>query len=205
MRNHFTASLSTLASGIAHRQEFLDYQKEFYAEASAQASKDVVKGYVFGSSKDPIKNFELVKMLTQHEVEVYELKNSMSKNGKQFEAGSAYVVPMNQPQYRLAKAIFETRTSFNDSLFYDVSTWTMPLAFNLNYADLGSKDLGSQGSRITNIQAPKGELIGGKGAYAYAIEPYGYLGFRAANRLLSRKVVVQMLHETHPHQHSYFQ
>lgn len=197
VRNHFTASLSTLASGIAHRKEFLDYQKEFYAGASAQASKDAVKGYVFGSSKDPIKNFELVKMLLQHEVEVYELKSSISKNGQQFDGGSAYVVPMDQPQYRLAKAIFETRTSFNDSLFYDVSTWTMPLAFNLNYAELSSKDLGNQGARVENIKAPKAELIGGKGAYAYAIEPYGYLGFRAANRLLSKKVVMQMLHETH--------
>ncbi len=197
VKNHFTASLSTMASGIAHRQEFLDYQKEFYADAASLASKDVVKGYVFGSSKDQVKNFELVKMLIQHQVEVYELKNSMNKNGKQFESGSAYIVPMDQPQYRLAKAIFETRTTFNDSLFYDVSTWTMPLAFNLNYAELGSKDLGGKGDRVTSIQAPKAELIGGKGAYAYAIEPYGYLGFRAANRLLSRKVVVQMLHETH--------
>ena len=104
---------------------------------------------------------------------------------------------MDQPQYRLAKAIFETRTSFNDSLFYDVSTWTMPLAFNLNYAELGSKDMGSKGDRVSNAEAPKAELIGGKGAYAYAIEPYGYLGFRAVNRLLSKKVVVQMLHEKH--------
>ncbi|MFK7954017.1 MAG: M14 family metallopeptidase [Ekhidna sp.] len=197
VRNHFTASLSTLASGIAHRKEFLDYQKEFYEGSSSQASKDAVKGYVFGSSKDPIKNYELVKMLLQHEVEVYELNNSINKGGKQFESGSAYVVPLDQPQYRLAKAIFETRTSFNDSLFYDVSTWTMPLAFNLNYAELGSKDIGSKGDKVEAINSPKAELIGGTGAYAYAIEPYGYLGFRAANRLLSRKVVVQMLHETH--------
>lgn len=198
VRNHFTTSLSTLASGVAHRQEFLDYQKEFYSGASSLASKDAVKGYVFGSEKDPIKSYELLKMLTQHEIEVYELKNSMNKNGKRFAVGSSYVVPMNQPQYRLAKAIFETRTSFNDSLFYDISTWTIPLAFNLNYGELTSKDIGgSVGEKVENPMAPKAELIGEKGAYAYAIEPYGYLGFRAINRLLSKKVVVQMLHETH--------
>lgn len=196
VRNHFTASLSTLASGVAHRQEFLDYQKEFYSGASSLASKDAVKGYVFGSEKDPIKSYELLKMLTQHEIEVYELKSSVNKDGKRFSKGSAYVVPMDQPQYRLAKAMFETRTSFNDSLFYDVSTWTLPLAFNLNYAELGSKEL-SIGAKIENPVAPKAEFIGEKGAYAYAIEPYGYLGFRAINRLLSNKVMVQMLHETH--------
>lgn len=198
VRNHFTASLSTLASGVAHRKEFLDYQKEFYNSASALASRDNVKAFVFGSEKDPSKNFELLKMLVQHKVEVYKLKNAVSKNGKRFNPGSSYVVPMNQPQYRLARGIFETRTTFVDSLFYDVSTWTMPLAFNLKYSDLGKEyNSGLLGDKIENPEEPKGELIGSKGAYAYAIEPYGYYAFKAINRLLEKNVVVRVLHETH--------
>lgn len=199
VRNHFTASLSTLASGIAHRKEFLDYQREFYKGAANLASNDPVKAYVFGSAKDPYRNYELAKMLIQHEIDVYPLNKNLSKSGKSFEANGAYVVPMNQDQYRLAKAIFETRTSFNDSLFYDVSTWTMPLAFNLPYAELSSKDLSgiSLQEPLTYVDMPKGELVGDKGAYAYAIEPYGYLSFKSINRLLSKKVVVQMLNETH--------
>ncbi len=198
VRNHFVVSLSTMASGIAHRKEFLDYQKEFYQGASSLASRDVVKAYIFGSAKDPIKNFELVKMLVQHEIEVYPLAKNITKNGKSFLADKAYIVPMNQPQYRLAKAIFEKRTTFTDSLFYDVSTWTMPLAYNLPYAELGSKDLGGiMGGKVEFPEKPKANLIGNKGAYAYAIEPYGYLSFRAANRLLSKKVVVQVLNKAH--------
>lgn len=198
VRNQFTVSLSTLASGIEHRQEFLDYQREFYKSASGLASRDAVKAYVFGSAKDPKRNYELVKMLVQHKIDVYELAKNTRKNGSSFQAGSAFVVPMNQPQYRLAKAIFETRTSFNDSLFYDVSTWTMPLAFNLPYAELGSKDLsGMMGEQVSSPSLAEGKLVGSKGALAYAIEPYGYLAFRAINRLLSKKVVVRMLNKTH--------
>ncbi len=198
IRNHFTTSLSTLASGIAHRQEFLDYQREFYSGASDLATKDDVKAYLFGSEKDQTKNYELLKMLTQHKVDVYALKNSTSKNGNSYSSGSAYVVPLNQAQYRLARAIFETRTSFNDSLFYDVSAWTIPLAFNLKYAELG-RDYHAEllGEKIENPDRPKGKMIGTKGAYAYAIEPYGYYAFRAINRLLEKQVVVQVLHETH--------
>ena len=29
--------------------------------------------------------------------------------------------------------MFEKRTTFQDSLFYDISAWTLPLAFNLDY------------------------------------------------------------------------
>lgn len=199
VRNHFTASLSTLAGGLAHRKEFLDYQREFYQGASGLAASDAVKAYVFGSSKDPYRNHELIKMLIQHEIEVYELGGTTRNNGYQFEPGSAYVVPMNQRQYRLAKAIFETRTTFTDSLFYDVSTWTMPLAFNLPHAALGSREFkaGLKGDQVTAAQFPTAKLVGEKGAYAYAIEPYGYLAFKAINRLLSKKVVVQVLNETH--------
>ena len=198
VRNQFTVSLSTIASGIAHRTEFLDYQKEFYSSASNEASKDPVKAYVFGSGKSATKNFELLKILTQHDIEVYQLKNSTTKNGKKFKAGSSYVVPLNQPQYRLAKGIFEKRTTFNDSLFYDVSTWTLPLAFNLNYAELGRDfNSGMLGALVENPNPPKGKIVGEKGAYAYAIEPHGYYAFRAINRLQSRKVVVQMLNEIH--------
>ncbi len=199
IRNHFTVSLSTLASGIAHRKEFLDYQRNFYKEATNLASIDVVKAYVFGSEKDAYRNVELTKMLIQHEIKVYPLNQDVTRNGKSFKKGKAFVVPMDQDQYRLAKAIFEVRTTFNDSLFYDVSTWTMPLAFNLPYAELNSKDLSSLTLRepLQYVDVPKGEFIGNKGAYAYAIEPYGYLSFKAINRLLSRKIVVQMLNEVH--------
>ncbi|XOV91096.1 MAG: M14 family metallopeptidase [Bacteroidota bacterium] len=198
VRNHFTTSLSSLASGLAHKKEFLDYQRDFYKESSALASRDNVKAYVFGSEKDPAKSYELLNMLTQHQIKVHELKTSLTKNGKQFKPGSSYVVPLDQPQYRLARAIFETRTTFNDSLFYDVSTWTMPLAFNLNNSSL-EKDFNSGllGAEINDPKAPKGNLVGQKGAYAYAIEPYGYYAFRAINRMLEKEVVVQYLNEVH--------
>ncbi|MBC6401327.1 MAG: zinc carboxypeptidase [Ekhidna sp.] len=199
VRNHFTTSLSTIAAGIAHRKEFLDYQRAFYNSASDKASNDPVKAYVFGSGKSLVKNFELLKLLNQHQIDVYELKGSLNKTGHRFSAGNSYVVPMDQAQYRLAKGMFEKRTSFNDSLFYDVSTWTLPLAYNLKYAELGSRDFnaGLLGSKVERPVQPVGKLIGPKGAYAYAIEPYGYYAFRAIDRLLSRKVVVQVLNETH--------
>ena len=42
-------------------------------------------------------------------------------------------MPINQKKSKLIKAMFDTQTKFEDSLFYDVSAWTFPLAFNLNY------------------------------------------------------------------------
>lgn len=199
VKNHFTTSLSTIAAGIAHRKEFLDYQRTFYQTAHREAAADPVKAYVFGSEKTQVKNVALLKLLEQHQIDVYRLKNTATLKGTRFTSEDAYVVPMDQLQYRLAKGIFERRTTFTDSLFYDVSTWTLPLAYNLAYTSLGSKEFnkGMLGSKVENPTLPSGQLIGALGAYAYAIKPHGYHAFRAIDRLLRKKAVVQVLNEVH--------
>ena len=64
---------------------------------------------------------------------MYEVEQDFTHNGKKYRSGYSYIVPKNQKKHRLINAMFETRTIFNDSLFYDVSSWTLPLAFNLDY------------------------------------------------------------------------
>src|SRR5690606_13258766 len=54
--------------------------------------------------------------------------------GHLFKSGGSYYVPLNQRQQTLVRTIFETNTTFQDSLFYDVSAWTLPLAFDLPYS-----------------------------------------------------------------------
>ena len=82
-------------------------------------------------------------MLHRHEIDVYTLDKSIEVNGERFDAGKNYVVPTNQRQYKLITALFERRTSFQDSLFYDVSAWTMPYAFNVPFVELGDRQFSS--------------------------------------------------------------
>ena len=42
---------------------------------------------------------------------------------------------MNQKNQKLVKAMFDVRTSFKDSLFYDVSAWTFNHSFGVDYAE----------------------------------------------------------------------
>jgi len=136
IRNQVTTALSTLEAAKSLRQELLDWQREFYQSAMKEAAEDVVKAYVFADPEDPAKVAEFLKILQQHKVKVHKLAKNANVEGKSFTADEAYVVPTNQPQYRLVKGMFGTMTSFKDSLFYDVSAWTLPLAFNLQYAEL---------------------------------------------------------------------
>lgn len=152
IRNQVTTALSTQKAGLEMRAELLEYQKEFYVNAQKEANTAAVKGYVFSDPTDQTKVHELLKILVQHQIEVHQLAKTMQVNGETFEAANSYIVPTDQTQHRLVRGMFETMTTFNDSLFYDISTWTFPLTFNLQNAAL------SKGNFSKNALGKKIEL-----------------------------------------------
>jgi hypothetical protein len=165
-------TLSTLEGGNVLRKEFLNWQREFYKSALAQAAADPVKGYVIGDKDDRTKTAVFIEMLKRHQIEVYPLNSNLSADGYNFEKGNAFVVPSNQPQHRLIKTIFEKVSTYRDSLFYDVTAWTMPLAFGLPYAELNAARFtpSLKGNNVDSVTYPRGELTGGKSGYAYLFE-----------------------------------
>ena len=94
-----------------------------------------------------------------------ELNQVIRINGKVYEPTSSYLVPMNQRQYRLISGMFEKRLQFKDSLFYDISSWTLPLAFGVEYDEL--KTMPALGGKINPGKLSPGKRVGGKSRYAY--------------------------------------
>lgn len=178
IRNQFTATLSTLKAAKEMRVELLNYMRDFYK----QGSTDAVKSYVFGGSNDRARTWEMVEILRRNQIEVYEVAKDETVDGRKFPKGNAYVVPLNQPQYRVAKAIFEKRTQFEDSLFYDISAWAMPLTFNVPHAE--SKASVSLGAKVAENTFPKGKVVG-KTNYSYLFEWDSYYAPRALYELES--------------------
>ncbi|MEA3460468.1 MAG: M14 family zinc carboxypeptidase, partial [Bacteroidota bacterium] len=128
IKNHFTVSLSTLEASLNLRTELLNYQREFYKEALELGEKNEVEAYVFGGNSDRMKTRKFVDFLNAHQIDVY-------KNEKE---ANCFVVPVKQKQFRLLISFFEEVTSFRDTAFYDVSTWTMVHAFDVPFARLKS-------------------------------------------------------------------
>ncbi|MDR9417596.1 M14 family zinc carboxypeptidase [Gracilimonas sp.] len=186
IRNQVVTSLSTLASAQGLREELLANTREFYKEAAEEAADAPIKAYVFGEEADQARTKHLAEMLHRNQINVYEL----DRDYDDFKAGKSYVVPTNQKQYKLITAMFERRTEFTDSLFYDVSAWTMPYAFNLPFAELdGDYNNNMLGDEFTLADLElEGSLVGDEAQYAYAFEWDEYYAPRALNRLLARGV-----------------
>ncbi|RMA58027.1 M14 family zinc carboxypeptidase [Ulvibacter antarcticus] len=181
IRNQCTAALSTLEAAVSMRKELLDYQRKFYSEARNEGSSG--GAIIFGDEKDASKAYHLAEILQRHKIEIHELKENFSSNGKNFKKGYSYVIPKNQRQHRLINAMFEKRTQFRDSLFYDISAWTFPLAFNLDYDESGT--MSKAGDKITDLQKPQ-STIPTQSNYAYLMEWHEYYSPKALQMILQK-------------------
>jgi len=189
IRNQFTAALSTLAAGKSMRKELLDYQRNFYTDAKAEVSKDKNKAIVFGDPYDQGKTYEFAKMLKRQHIKFNKLKRSITAAGESFSPEHSFIIPEDQPNYRMIKAMFEKRTSFKDSLFYDISAWTLPLAFDLNYGYVNSTT--AVGDEVTELSFPTGS-VSGKSNYGYVFEWDEYYSPKATYQLLDKGLRVKV-------------
>ncbi len=183
IRNQFTTALSTIEAAKNMRVKILDYQRDFYNDVRSEAAKSKTKSIVFGDSKDAAKAWHLAEIMNRHNIKFNELASDVIIGGKSYTIGNSYVVPMNQKNHRLIKAMFEKRTTFTDSLFYDISAWTFPLAFNVDYSEQNT--LANAGPEVANF-APLSGKISEKSNYAYLFEWNEYYTPKALNSIVEK-------------------
>ncbi|GAB3014447.1 M14 metallopeptidase family protein [Bowmanella dokdonensis] len=133
IQNQVTTSLSTFAGALANADTLKQYQRGFANETAKIAKADEMSGYLLSEGRDSSRFRALLDILKQHQIQLMGLEKDVERNGRTFAASQTVFVPLAQPQYRLIKSIFSTRTSFKDNTFYDVSNWNLPLAFNIDY------------------------------------------------------------------------
>ena len=180
IRNQFTAALSTLEAARKMRTKILQYQQDFYKESRNSGAR---KALVFGDEKDAAKSYHLAEVLQHHQIKIHEVKANFTENGKTFKKGYSYVVPMNQKNQRLVKAMFDVRTQFKDSLFYDVSAWTFNHAFGVDYAE--DISLSKAGSEILDLKMKAG-VVSFKSDYGYLMPWNEYYTPKALSAIIEK-------------------
>ena len=181
IRNQYTAAMSTLEAAKNMRVKILKYQQDFYKKARNESSK--AKAIVFGDHKDAAKSYHLAEVLKRHQVVIHEVKSDFRAGGKKFKKGYSYVVPMNQKNQKLVKAMFDVRTSFKDSLFYDVSAWTFNHSFGVDYAE--NISLNNAGPEIKTLKINEGS-VSKKSNVGYLMPWNEYYTPKALNAILQK-------------------
>jgi len=166
VRNQVATALSTHAAFADLRDELLTYQREFNHKGVSDA------GYVIDADGDAGRARELVELMRRHDVVV-----KQNGDGNDPESYFVYDSPFT-------RAAFEPISVFDDSLFYDVSTFVLPYAFNLPYkkvAGLGTVK-GDWMPYGGTVGADAGEMLD-RASYAYLLPWDDYYAAKALYQL----------------------
>lgn len=190
VRTQFRTGLTTVSGALSQREAIAAYQREFFANGAATAAADRNRGYVFSAEGDPVRLNYFVDLLNRHDVDVYGLGRNVVADGRVYEPGEAFIVPMEQMQYTMIRSLFERPTEFEENIFYDVSGWTLPLAYDLEYAPLNTISGDMLAEQV--LPAPLSQPAPVVSDYGYVIRWSDYYAPRALYRLLAQDVRVRV-------------
>ncbi len=175
VRNHYLTAITTLRTAVAHRRERLVDFHEFWKTGLTAAGP--LRAFLIPPGRDPGTAAELAQTLFRQGIEIGQTTSPMviraaplleaRAREMSFPAGT-YVINLRQPQSRLARALLEARAAVRDTAFYDVSAWSLPLAFGVETA-WTEQEVPALPPLTSSPCAPPGTIVGGRAAYAYLI------------------------------------
>lgn len=135
IRNQINTSLSTQRGLSAHKMEILQFKKDFFTKVKTNFEKNRITGYVFTADDEVIVN-KFLNLLLDHNIEVFAISRDISIADKHYPKAKSYFVPLDQNKPIIAQTMFEEVTNFQDSVFYDVSGWTIAHGYGLDFDKL---------------------------------------------------------------------
>ncbi|MDC0284085.1 M14 family metallopeptidase [Mariniblastus sp.] len=191
--NQFTASLSSLRATTAMRAKLNNYKKTFYLNALKQAKSQPVKAYLFQSEGNWSRLLEFAAVLKRHDIQSYFMPADFTYGDEEFSADFSLVVPTAQAEFRFLQSLLMRRTNFKENVFYDVSSWTLPLAYGLTQRTL------KQDFDLDELVPFKIQKLTSAGDFEMSDEHLGYLvdfkddiGPWVLNKLLLANVKVRV-------------
>lgn len=172
IRNQVVTSLSTQKACMALKEKLQAYKRQFYTDLAEELAKENTQAYLF-TDADGQKLGQMIGLLKAHQIDVYTIHRDFAVGDQNYKKESSYLVPIRQKQGKLIKTLFEKVSTFQDSIFYDVSAWTLPLAYDVQYVALNKEQTLNCSQQATLLLSTP--LITAKNqceenAVAYAVE-----------------------------------
>lgn len=176
IQHHFLTGVATLQTAVETREARLRDYYRFRKQAIEAGRSGQVKSYILLPGRDPERAARLVSLLMDQGIEVCRAERSFrvkrahsyystAPSEREFEAGS-YIVDLAQPAGLLAKSLLEPESPVKDLFFYDVTAWTLPLAYGVE--SYWTEDLlESPREPLRSKPVVKGQVKGGRANYAY--------------------------------------
>ncbi|MDR1408426.1 MAG: peptidase M14 [Tannerella sp.] len=174
IRNQIVCAFGSVKATYELRETLLDYMRRFCADRLKETAALPEKAYVFDGNGSEAVSYHFIELLKAHNLEVCRLAKDITLGGHTYRSDNACIVPVKQRNSMILRSLFESTKHFKDSLFYDVSTWNMAEAFNLNCAPLTTSLQGLTGAAIAAPVFRPGSVKGGLTDFAYLFDNKEY-------------------------------
>jgi len=142
--DHYTTAVATLEKGVERRAELLRYSRDAWTPAK---SKSPVQAYLFPAAQGGYLQ-EMFEVLRRHDVRIGRIAADFTAAAREYRTGQTsskkfskgdYIISTDQPRYLLINSLLERNMEFRDSVQYDISAWSAPLAYNVETYTLNQK------------------------------------------------------------------
>ncbi|AZQ64221.1 hypothetical protein EI427_18905 [Flammeovirga pectinis] len=137
IEKHFETTLMTLITASKYKNQLLKEYKNYF---DYKKNKNDVT-YIIKVDKDRSRVNTLLHLLQKHQIEFSQSMNSFEIEGyrystknveTQFIKKGDIVLTNNQTMGRALDVLFSPKVIYNDSLTYDLTSWALPYAYNLD-------------------------------------------------------------------------
>ncbi len=139
--DHYTTSMAALRASVENRAELLTYFRRFFTQA---ANKSRTSAYLIKDDGGNGYVYDTIRLLLDHGVEVNRATDDFTvrqandywdgtASARNFDAGT-FIVRTNQARHVLINTLMQREMAIEDSVMYDMATWSIPLAYNLDAA-----------------------------------------------------------------------
>lgn len=173
--DHYTTSVATIKKAVEQKELFNSY---FYEASNPANSKCTTKSYLIINDGSPYLN-DVVNIFLSHDIEIAETTgNQHVSDVESYRTGSdesinvpdgSIVVRTNQPKHLLINTLLSKQMAIEDSVMYDMATWSAPLAYNLE-AYSSTRELNLKTNIVTDRKANQGAVVNPEASYAYVID-----------------------------------
>ena len=172
--DHYTTSVATIKKSAERREELLRYSYEAW---QPESSKVATKGYFL--MPDDTYTTDVVNMLLRQGVRVEQTTSESTlaagidmrtgESARRVLPEGTYVVYTDQPRSLFITSIMERNMAIEDSVMYDMATWSAPIAYNLDAYTTNSSFSMATREVTQPIELDKG-VVNPDAQYAYVIE-----------------------------------
>ncbi len=174
--DHFSTSMAVARASVANRQELLTYFRTFFDPSTTnnQASAYIIpddggNGYVG----------DVIKLLLSHNIEVERATESFTldaydywdaASSRQTFAAGSYIVRTDQDRHVMVNTLMQRQMEIESLDMYDMSTWSVPLAYNLTGAAWTEASLRIATETVTDSPVRASGVTGANAEYGYVID-----------------------------------